>query len=186
MGRTVASRPRSVLFDLAWNYGNDEGQNRIPNAITVHQPSELATAIARRYQSRFAIVYQPEFHPAEHFYSLCRFLARVGKALQGVTFAIDEVQDIDGKQMSDVFGLLARCGRHKRVSLLYTCQRPADCPVTLRGVSRYLSVFRLSDKTDLDFFRGTMPPDLLAKLPTLANRQYFRRGDGGTWSLVTP
>lgn len=74
-------------------------------------------------------------------------------------------------------------GRHYGVSLLYTGQTPAIVAKHLLRVTTSHYLFRMTLGGDLDHMRkhAGVPENVLAQLPRLPDRHYFRRDQRLTW-----
>jgi len=179
----IEGRPRVVAFDGEWQYGAGTRKNALPGFAVVHQPGELVEILRARLSLSFRVLYQPKFYPEQHLDEVCRLLVAVGNC----TLAVDEAADYTKPAwMPEMFSYLARCGRHPRVSLCWTSQRPSDVATRLRSCSRNMSVFRLAETSDLAWLRRRgLSEEQMRQISTLRPRHFFTQDGEGRWFLAS-
>lgn len=161
----IRREPRVLIWDWRGEYDGDE-------------ISTLASLPSSTYyRTRFRVRYRPydldlvtEFNRLAKF--LCRPSDRIGRC-QGFVFVIDEAAMVARNRQDGGLGLLLRVSRPQGITLLWATQRPSGLPGSFLSETRTVYSFRLQNPFDVRLLAGRFSPYELARIPYLADRQYF-------------
>lgn len=170
-----------LAFDPEWTWA--AGSNRLRGFRVFHDLKPLKDFLRTHLRSPFRAHYMPRFYPEVHLLGICQLLSEVGN----LTLAIDEVANFSefgkwlyfkqAKELPQWLGYYARCGRHPKVSYVWTSQRPADVSRQLTTMTQHLNIFYLEESEKWLRERGMNEAQALA-VSQLPPRRYFSRVDG--------
>jgi hypothetical protein len=172
---------RVVIFNSVGGYGGRAGCN--PRGfVSISDLGTFAKYLGKHRFGKFRILYTPKSGDVEaEFLAVARLVVEA----KNTVFGVEEIWLFQKPNWSPgPLKAMMLTGRHHGISLYWTAQRSAEVHRTLTGVSNQLFVGRLEDAVDVAALRGRLPPEFLAKLPTLPNRTFIHKTDGGGCVIV--
>jgi hypothetical protein len=150
--------------------------------LVVSQPGELKAAL-RRGVKRIHYMPAPGSSRLAHFDAVCAIALAVG----WLVLAVDEIdrvckRDDDSEAVVLPANLkeLVECGRHYRVSMLFTFRKPPYVPRGLTSEAEEHRLFRTTENRYVKYWADTIGDDDAARrLRTLPKYHYLRCVDGG-------
>jgi hypothetical protein len=138
--RVLEHCPRLLLWDLNAEHG------WVPNRFGRMADAEEFLAWADT-QQKFAGSYLPSRDIPACFERLCGLAYAHGR----MVFAVEEATEVcRAGFLTDGFGMVVRRGRHRRLNLVWTCQRLAEVSITLRSQTDYFWIGSQAEPRDLD------------------------------------
>jgi len=172
---------RVIVVDTVHQYGNGPRQNKLPGFVPVQSLRELIAYWSKVRQKNFRICYKPGMNLEAEFDGVARLTLEV----RDCVFAIDEVWNYcEAGWMPPPLEFMARAGRHRGITTIYTGQRPAIIAADLRSVTNHWKIFRMKSQLDLKAMQGLVPPEALARVPSLPDRVHITSNDSFDWKEV--
>ncbi|GMV11563.1 MAG: hypothetical protein AMXMBFR55_32970 [Gemmatimonadota bacterium] len=171
--RIMPRVPRAVYVDFVgeWERRRAELRGRVALAYSVHDArtrlAELAgvrewSLIVQIDPSEFAemarLLVPPRFTDATPVYA---------RAVGGVALVCDELDLLAPHNAPPDVLALWRRGRHVGLSIYAATQMPSAVHPTVRGMSRYLVLCQMHEVNAINYFRATVPPNVLDRLTGL-------------------
>jgi hypothetical protein len=183
MGKMLAGVRRGIVIDTVHQYGTGMRQNPLPGYTYLREPGELVNYWRKYRAGNFRICYQPGYNAAEHFDAVARLTLEV----RDTVFAVDEIWTyVKPAWMPAPLEFMARAGRHRGITLIYTGQRPALIAGDLRSVTNQWRVFRMQNELDIAAMRGLIPAPFLSQVPQLADRCHIWRDEYYNCRIIKP
>lgn len=158
MARRVLERcPRILVFDQMGEH------DWIPNTLEREELDDfLEFANSEQYCAGRIV---PEANVAEEFEQLCDSVYDEGNIL----FGIEEVPMlVSAGHLPEPFARIVRLGRHRKISLLWTAQRPAEVSRTLTAMTDVFILFSTTEPRDLDAIASRCGSDIANKVAALS------------------
>jgi hypothetical protein len=170
MNRLLAQCTGGVLFfDALSKHGQV-----FTGYVVISEPGRLEEYLRVNRGRRFHVMYQPTAGDLDgHFKAVCKIVLAFGWMI----FAIDEIDRLCGPRfgstwMPDELYQLVNYGRHHRVSMIATARRPQGTAASFKAESE-LRIFRLKDGAALDFFKGEIGDENIARVRALDKYEYL-------------
>lgn len=153
----VCCRPRLVVVDAMWEHAFGQCVSDLDDAL------EMLYAVEGL--ESFALTIQPgRGDLADVVDAICDAVFEVG----GLTLALEEIPHYcTAGAMPDGLDALARMGRHRQVSLVYTGQRFAEIPRRLTATTDAFVLFGQREPRDLEALAGRVGREVAEQVERL-------------------
>lgn len=159
--KVVVYDPRGQVFEKL--------RERKAKFAAVRSIDEFVEAVLKT-PNNFLIVYLPSEVKPE-FEILCHYLRAT--PFKDTLFLIDEVSmNCDTYNIPPDFEHLIRFGRHDRIGLIMTAQRPVDVNRDLTAQCTHLFIFHQHEPNDVKYFSGFVG-DKVSRLPDLKDHAFL-------------
>lgn len=154
---------RIVVFDPRAQVTEKFDQLGVKHEIAV-TPDEFVRAVEASPE-KFVICYVPANDVQAEFLTICRYIKET--PFDDTLFFIDEVSmTCDTWNIPADFDHILRFGRHNRIGLMMTAQRPVDVNRDVTAQCNHLFIFQQHEPNDIKYFSGLIgkETDKLANL----------------------
>ncbi len=176
--RLQTAYPRKVIFDTLGEYSSSDG-------IICHGFDDFSQKVLETQNlNKFTLIFQFDIERENHSDEFNEAL-RVMYYRGSVLLCIEEVQNFASTHGMQVWlknALLT--GRHRKLGLLFTTQRPGECHKTIISQSNHVFCGSLHEKNDVDYVRSVLGEKAfsLSKLP---ERQFYYFQPGKSLQLLS-
>lgn len=165
--------PRRVILDPTFEYTDATGRPIFPGAIVVHNFFEFGKKIIELKNSKkFVLIFQPGIELEDfraEFDQICRVIFYFGD----VQIVLEELQEYASPhQLPAWLKKLMLVGRHQKISVLWTSQRPGEINKTVLSQCVHLFCGSIFEGNDLRYIANFLDEDS-KKLKNLADREFF-------------
>jgi len=169
-----------VIFDPLGQYKTD-------GCTVFNKPSQLIDFLKDKATGNFRVLYVPlSGDPAEHFDAV----GRICYARRDLTLCIDEIGILGEGGKVDVDCLqtmkeIVHFGRHRKLWIMCTAQRPTDVPKRLRALASEFRIFQTNEPGDLQYLESRIGGAAVCRLPELKKYDYVIWKDDGSCAVVS-
>jgi hypothetical protein len=165
--------PRAVYVDFVgeWERRRGELRGRVLVATSLDETRAALRELARL--QAWSLIVQLDAH---EFPAVARLLVPpkftdatpvYARAVGGLALVCDELDLLAPHSAPpEVLGLWRR-GRHAGLSIYAATQMPSAVHPTVRGMSRYLVLCQMHEVNAINYFKATVPPNVLDRLTAL-------------------
>lgn len=163
--KTIEDRKRLIIFDTIGEY---------TDGVIITDLSQLSDFWKKVYRGNFRIIYQP-VDPEGDFKSMCR----VVYLCEDLTFLVEEIALYSKPlTLTREFKEIIQRGRHNRIELIGTSQRPHGIDKLLTSQAKQMFIFNTTEPRDIDYFKETIGYEVVKKIAALKQYQYVKWIDG--------
>lgn len=167
------------MFDPLSQYTPDPGE------VVIHDPATLKQLLRERGRSEpFHVLYQPRTGTVIDNW---RRVGVLSYATGNLLLCVDEMgmlteygnfmQDAKGKE--PILKAIVHYGRHRKIDIICTAQRPTDVARRYTALCTELRVFQTSENKDLTYLAERMGQSAVSKLAALPKFTFLHWTDAG-------
>ncbi|MFH0772551.1 MAG: AAA family ATPase [Candidatus Omnitrophota bacterium] len=181
--KIVSSNERVIFFDPTC---------QMTEGVLISDPQSLIGFLAINFHKKYRVIYQPDKgkpinsvltedkdetdYIERHFGAVCQIV----NCLYDVFFAVDEVDTVsDSSKCPDSFRSIIARGRHNKISLITTTQRPPQTPRMLTSQADVFISFQQHEPNDIKYLQSFFG-DKSQELKDLEKFEYIEYKDGKT------
>lgn len=142
---------RIIVFDPRAQVTEKFDALKVKHSVAL-TPDEFVNEIVKSPDA-FKICYIPTGDVQAEFVRICRYIKET--PIEDVLFFVDEVSmTCDTWNIPEGFDYILRFGRHNRIALMMTAQRPVDVNRDVTAQCNHLFIFQQHEPNDIKYFSG--------------------------------
>jgi len=163
--KTVRDKKRLLIYDSMGEY---------TDGVIVQDLNQLRDYWGKVYRGNFRIIYQP-VDPVCDFNSVCCEVC----LCEDLTFLVEEIALYSKPlTLSPEFLEVIQRGRHHRIELIGTSQRPNCIDRMLTSQAKQMCIFNTTEPRDIEYFKSTIGYEAVKKIAALEQYEYVNYRDG--------